>query len=91
MKRVFLWILHGYQRFISPMKRPCCRYSPSCSCYAVEAIEKHGACKGGYLAIRRVLRCHPFHEGGFDPVPDTFSFRKKGSGYKKLRYKNMIG
>ncbi|MBO4395566.1 MAG: membrane protein insertion efficiency factor YidD [Eubacterium sp.] len=90
MKRFFLGIMHVYQRFISPMKRPCCRYYPSCSCYAVEAIEKHGACKGGYLAIRRVFCCHPFHEGGYDPVPETFSFRKNSPAGKRIHYKNSI-
>ena len=88
MKRFFLMLLRGYRRFLSPAKRPCCRYSPTCSSYAVEAIEKHGAMKGGYLAFRRVLRCHPFHEGGFDPVPDRFSLRKAPS-YKLIRYKNQ--
>ncbi|MCR4604400.1 MAG: membrane protein insertion efficiency factor YidD [Eubacterium sp.] len=77
MKRIFLGILHFYRKFISPMKKPCCRYYPTCSSYAVEAIEKHGALKGGYLAIRRVCRCHPFHEGGIDPVPEHFYIGKR--------------
>ena len=88
MKRFFLMLIRGYRRFISPAKRPCCRYSPTCSSYAVEAIEKHGAIKGGYLAFRRVLRCHPLHEGGFDPVPERFSIRKP-QAYKLIRYKNQ--
>ena len=89
MKRFFLWLLRGYRRWISPMKRPCCRYSPSCSAYAIEAVEKHGAIRGGWLAIRRVCRCHPFHEGGYDPVPEHFSMRKSRSA-NLIHYKNQI-
>ena len=88
MKRFFLMLLRGYRRFISPAKRPCCRYTPTCSSYAVEAIEKYGAVKGGYLALRRVCRCHPFHEGGYDPVPRRFSMRDT-QRYKLIRYKNQ--
>ncbi|MEM6584114.1 MAG: membrane protein insertion efficiency factor YidD [Pseudomonadota bacterium] len=61
--------IRGYQLFISPLFGAQCRYHPSCSQYAVEAIETHGAFKGIWLALRRVLRCHPLHPGGFDPVP----------------------
>ena len=61
-----------YQRNLSPTHRPCCRYIPVCSEYARQAIERHGAAKGGYLAVRRVLRCHPFSKRDpYDPVPDT--------------------
>ena len=69
MKRVLILLLKGYRRFISPLLPPACRFTPTCSQYALEAIEKYGALKGGYLAIRRLLRCHPFHPGGYDPVP----------------------
>ena len=58
-----------YRRGISPNTPPSCRFSPTCSAYAYEAIEKYGAAKGGYLALRRLLKCHPFHKGGYDPVP----------------------
>lgn len=58
-----------YQRFISPLTGPHCRYAPTCSHYAVEAIGKHGLKRGGILAVRRLSRCHPFHPGGYDPVP----------------------
>lgn len=69
MKHVLIALVRFYRAFISPMKRPCCRYIPTCSQYALEALEKYGALKGGYLALRRILRCHPFHKGGYDPVP----------------------
>ena len=58
-----------YRRVLSPLKGPTCRYYPTCSEYALEAVRRHGPGKGAYLAIRRVLRCHPFHAGGYDPVP----------------------
>lgn len=68
-----MWLLRGpirfYQLAISPMSPAACRYYPSCSNYAIEAIDKYGALKGGWLAVRRILRCHPFRPGGFDPVP----------------------
>lgn len=69
MKRVLIWLVKGYRRFISPLFPPACRYTPTCSQYALEAIEKYGALKGGWMAIKRILRCHPFHPGGYDPVP----------------------
>ena len=69
MKRVLIALVRFYRAFISPMKRPCCRYIPTCSQYALEALEKYGALKGGYLAFRRILRCNPLHKGGYDPVP----------------------
>ena len=64
-----LILIRLYRRYISPMLGPHCRYTPTCSQYAIEAIEKYGALKGGWLALRRILRCHPFHPGGYDPVP----------------------
>ena len=69
IKRLFLAMIRFYQRCISPMHAPCCRFTPTCSQYALEAITKYGALKGGYLAVRRILRCNPFHPGGYDPVP----------------------
>jgi putative membrane protein insertion efficiency factor len=69
MTRVLLVLIRAYQRFISPYLAPSCRFYPSCSSYAVEAIGRHGAWRGGYLTVRRLLRCHPFHAGGHDPVP----------------------
>ena len=69
-KRIMLGMIRFYRRFISPMFPPCCRFTPTCSAYALEAIQKYGALKGGYLAVRRILRCHPFYKGDlYDPVP----------------------
>ncbi len=59
-----------YQLTLSPMLGNVCRFTPSCSCYAIEALEKHGPVRGLYLAARRIMRCNPWHEGGFDPVPE---------------------
>lgn len=69
MKYPFLWLIRGYQKIISPMLPPSCRFHPSCSEYGYEAIQKHGLIKGGRLAVWRVLRCNPWGKGGFDPVP----------------------
>lgn len=68
-KRFLLWLVRFYRVSISPMHQPCCRFIPTCSQYAMEAIEKYGAFKGGYLALRRILRCNPLCKGGYDPVP----------------------
>ena len=62
-------LVRGYQLVISPFLPPSCRFTPSCSQYALEAIRRHGAVRGTWLAARRLVRCHPFHPGGFDPVP----------------------
>ncbi len=67
-KRVGVALIKGYRRFISPMLPPSCRFTPSCSLYTLQAIEKYGLLRGGFMGARRVLRCHPFSEGGFDPV-----------------------
>ncbi len=69
MKSFLLTTIRAYQRFISPVLSPACRFVPSCSQYTYEAIEKHGIAKGGWLGARRILRCHPLHPGGYDPVP----------------------
>ena len=69
MKRALLMLIRFYQAAVSPFTPPRCRYIPTCSQYARESIEKYGAGKGSYLAARRLLRCHPFHKGGYDPVP----------------------
>lgn len=76
LKKFFVVCIRFYQKFISPMFPPSCRFYPTCSHYGVEAIEKHGALKGSYLTVKRILKCHPFHEGGFDPVPEKKSNKK---------------
>jgi putative membrane protein insertion efficiency factor len=67
--RAVLASLRLYRNVVSPLRPPACRYSPSCSAYAIEAIERFGLARGSWLALRRLLRCHPFHRGGHDPVP----------------------
>ena len=69
MKKVLLAAIRFYQKHISPAFPPRCRYIPTCSEYAVQDVVKYGAAKGGWLALKRFLRCHPFHKGGYDPVP----------------------
>lgn len=69
MKRLALLLIRLYQRFISPGLPPACRFYPTCSEYGYEAIERYGIIKGGILTLRRIARCHPFHPGGYDPVP----------------------
>lgn len=70
MKNILIFFIRIYRKYISPLKgRPSCRFFPTCSQYAIEALEKYGAIKGSYLALRRILRCHPFHKGGYDPLP----------------------
>ena len=69
MKKIFILLIRFYQKFISPLFPAKCRYYPTCSQYTLEAIQEYGAMKGTYLGIKRILRCHPFHEGGYDPVP----------------------
>ena len=70
MKRAMLASLRFYKRRISPLLPPACKYTPTCSEYAMQAVEHYGAVYGGYLAARRLLRCHPFAKGGYDPVPE---------------------
>ncbi len=70
MKYIFMALIRFYQLAISPALPPSCRYYPSCSAYGYEAIRRYGAIRGGWLAVKRVARCHPFHAGGYDPVPE---------------------
>ena len=79
MKRLLLWLIRLYRTQISPYRPPCCRFIPTCSTYALEAVEVHGALKGGLLSLWRILRCHPFHREKtflYDPVPPRKSKRK---------------
>jgi uncharacterized protein len=69
MKRLFIFLIRVWQRTFSAVLPPSCRFTPSCSQYGIEAIQKYGAFKGGWLTIKRIGRCHPFHPGGYDPVP----------------------
>ena len=69
MKRALLALIRFYQRQISPLFPPCCRFTPTCSQYALEAIQVHGAAKGVFLALKRILRCNPLFPGGYDPIP----------------------
>lgn len=68
MKALLLLLIAGYRRFLSPLKPPSCRFMPTCSQYAYVAIEKYGVARGGWLALKRLAKCHPFHPGGYDPV-----------------------
>lgn len=78
MKYILIGIIKFYQKFVSPLFPPCCRYYPTCSSYALEAVRKFGFFKGGWLACCRILRCNPWHSGGVDYVPDEFvMFNKK--------------
>jgi putative membrane protein insertion efficiency factor len=76
MKRVLLVLISAYRVLLSPLLGASCRFYPTCSTYAIEAIETHGAARGTWLAVKRILRCHPWHPGGFDPVPPA----KGGAG-----------
>ena len=69
IKKLLIWMIMFYKKYISPMKTTKCPYYPSCSDYGLEAIKKHGVIKGGLLAVWRILRCNPFSKGGYDPVP----------------------
>ena len=76
MKWLLMLPVWLYRKVISPLKPPMCRFEPTCSCYAMEALRVHGALRGSWLTLRRLLRCHPFCEPGFDPVPEP---RRRGS------------
>jgi putative membrane protein insertion efficiency factor len=80
MKHVMIWLIRLYKKFISPLKPPCCRFTPTCSAYAIEAFQKRGFFAGFILMTWRILRCNPFGRGGYDPVPD-----KGFKAYSKCR------
>lgn len=68
LKGILIILIRIYQKFISPLKKPSCRFYPTCSHYAIDAVNRYGAFKGSWLALKRLLKCHPFHPGGYDPV-----------------------
>lgn len=80
MKHLMIWLVRLYQRFISPLKSPCCRFTPTCSAYAIEAYKKRGFFIGTILTIWRILRCNPFSKGGYDPVPERGLRNPKNAG-----------
>ena len=69
INKVLIGLIEVYQKCISPLKPATCRFYPTCSNYGIEALKKHGPIKGSYLTVKRILKCHPFHKGGYDPVP----------------------
>lgn len=71
ISRLLIFLVRAYRWLLSPWLGAHCRFHPTCSCYAIEALERHGALRGAWLALRRLGRCHPFHPGGYDPVPET--------------------
>ncbi|MCQ6278471.1 membrane protein insertion efficiency factor YidD [Bacillus sp. EB600] len=77
LKKGLIAFIHFYQIVISPLKPPTCRFYPTCSHYGLEAVQRFGALKGGWLTIKRILKCHPFHPGGVDPVPDKWQKKKE--------------
>lgn len=83
MKTIFLGLIHIYQRFISPLTPATCRFYPTCSEYTREAIVVYGPFKGTWLGIKRILKCHPLHKGGFDPVPLKKTKHKKDKNINK--------
>jgi len=68
MKKILILMVRGYQKFVSPLFPATCRFYPTCSAYFIQALEKYGACKGTIIGIKRILKCHPFHPGGYDPL-----------------------
>ncbi|WP_427813159.1 membrane protein insertion efficiency factor YidD [Enterococcus sp. 22-H-5-01] len=87
--RSIIFLVRGYQRFISPLFPPSCRYYPSCSSYMIKAVQVHGAPKGFLMGISRILRCQPFAKGGLDYVPTTFSLRKNKIDQEEPKYPQM--
>jgi hypothetical protein len=79
---VLMLLVTGYRRFVSPLLGPTCRFEPSCSAYSLEALRMHGALRGTWLTVRRIARCHPFHPGGYDPVPPPKGHTGESSSLK---------
>lgn len=90
MKKIMMLLILGYQRFISPLFPPSCRYSPTCSNYTLTALKQHGAIKGMIMGTARILRCNPLVHGGYDPVPDHFCLkRNKEMEMKYIHFMNL--
>lgn len=83
MKKILLAVVKAYQKIISPLFPPSCRYYPTCSHYTVQALEKHGAAKGLFMGASRIMRCNPFAEGGVDKVPDHFTLKRNPDSKKE--------
>ena len=77
LSKLCIYLIRFYQKYISPLKGPTCRFYPTCSQYAIDAIKTHGAIKGSYYSIKRILRCNPFGKGGYDPVPPKISVKSR--------------
>ncbi len=90
MKKILIYLVRGYQRFISPAFPPSCRYYPTCSNYMIKAIQTHGALKGTVMGTARILRCHPFVKGGIDYVPLTFRLTRNKKDKKEPDYKKVV-
>ena len=84
MKKIAIFFVRLYQKLISPLKPPCCRFTPTCSAYAVEAYKNRGFFVGFYLSTKRILRCNPFSRGGYDPVPYGYRFKRIDLLRKKM-------
>lgn len=80
MRPILIGVIQLYRWFISPLLGPNCRFHPTCSAYALEAVERHGALDGSWLAAKRICRCHPWHEGGYDPVPPKHTDERPAHG-----------
>ena len=78
MKYLFIVLIKVYQATLSKLKPPCCRFYPTCSAYGITAIRRFGAIRGGYLTLKRILRCNPFSKGGYDPVPEYYRLFRTG-------------
>lgn len=91
MTPLLIGLIKLYKLLIAPMFPPSCRYTPTCSAYAIDALRQHGALRGSWLALRRISRCHPFHQGGYDPVPKNFGFPRRisDSGFRILEKKEI--
>ncbi len=81
MKKIFIFIIKGYHKYISPILPGACRFEPTCSVYTAEAIEKFGVIRGILLGTWRILRCNPFSRGGYDPVPEKFTFKRQNAHF----------